>query len=196
MCDAIQGVPTRPSAVARPAAPISYEKPVAVEVAMGNFAKWYKDEYIDTCLSIPLAQPNVLDPTNRRKVCHDNFKYDEYKPKGSIGCLESYNTSMVMYKDLSTNNTFNRQWFWMLCNEPFYYWQTGAPLGQPSLVSRLVTPEYYQRQCSLFFPTQDNYTFSGVHKRGRGRQQTINQLNGKTGGWLLNDTQRLIWVNG
>jgi hypothetical protein len=28
-----------------------------------------------------------------------------------------------MYTDLSANNTINRQWFWYICNEPFFYWQ-------------------------------------------------------------------------
>jgi len=137
-----------------------------------------------------------MTTTDTEEVCHDNFRYDEYKPKGSIGCLESYNTSMVMYTDLSSNNTFNRPWFWMLCNEPFYYWQTGAPPGEPSMVSRLVTPEYFQRQCGLFFPTQDGYTFAGAHKRDNGGKRTTDDLNGKTGGWLLSDTRRLAWVNG
>jgi len=54
MCDAIQGVPTNLNAAgirkpALPARPASYEETVPVDVAMDNFAKWYKDEYISTC---------------------------------------------------------------------------------------------------------------------------------------------------
>ena len=38
------------------------------------------------------------------------------------------------------------------CNEPFGYWQDGAPEDRPTIVSRLVTADYWIRQCGLYFP--------------------------------------------
>ena len=95
----------------------------------------------------------------------------------------------------------------MTCNEPFFYWQScvpshfpsvdnklttysGAPEGTPSIISRLVTADYYQRQCGLFFPDDGCYTFAS--KRGK----TAEDLNAQTEGWNLTNTTRLLWVNG
>lgn len=87
------------------------------------------------------------------------------------------------------DNAINRQWNWFLCNEPFDYWQGGAPAGRPSIVSRLVTPEYWERQCALFFPPEGEYTYG--HAEGK----TVDDVNAYTGGWNTNTT-RLVWTNG
>lgn len=108
----------------------------------------------------------------------------------SVGCFDSYNTTSVMFTDWNYDNTLDRQWFWMTCNEPFYYWQGGAPKNRPSIMSRYVTAEYYQRQCDLFFPRDGNYTY------GSAAGKTAETLNAWTQGWNLTDTTRLIWVNG
>lgn len=63
-----------------------------------------------------------------------------------------------MLTDWSYKNTVNRQWYWRTCNEPFDYWQTGAPRDRPSIMSRYVMAEYFQRHCGLFFPPEGNYT--------------------------------------
>ncbi len=103
-----------------------------------------------------------------------------------------------MYRDWSSGNQFDRAWYWMLCNEPFYYWQTGAPPGQDSIASRLITPQYYRRQCPMFFPG-----FSGPQGGSslRERQQfvpdpEVASLNDRLGGWNISGTQRLLFVNG
>jgi hypothetical protein len=86
----------------------------------------------------------------------------------------------------------------MLCNEPFAYWQDGAPKDVSSIVSRLVTAEYWQRQCDLFFPPEDGYTYgsSSLHRPER----TVDTVNKATDGWDLpseaKPTTRLIWTNG
>ena len=36
-----------------------------------------------------------------------------------LECLDTYNLTNPMYTDLSVNNIVDRQWTWMLCNEPF-----------------------------------------------------------------------------
>ena len=54
--------------------------------------------------------------------CAD-YGYDEYSDPLSLGCFDSYNASSILYRDTSLDTALNRQWFWMLCNEPFAFWQ-------------------------------------------------------------------------
>lgn len=96
-----------------------------------------------------------------------------------------------MFTNTSVNNPNDRQWTWMLCNEPFGYWQDAAPAGTPSLISRTITAEYFQRQCSLYFPTApDGFTF------GSGRNVTEDDVNAVYGGWDARNSSRLIYANG
>lgn len=112
-----------------------------------------------------------------------------------------------MFRDYSVGNAIDRQWNWMLCNEPFGYWQeyvlqnwhciaradtfgSGAPKNRPTIVSRLVDANYWQRQCALFFPTEGNYTYASA------KGATVKRVNKVTKGWDLENTTRLIWTNG
>lgn len=52
--------------------------------------------------------------------------------------MTSYNSSQSYYTDTSIDNS-GRSWTWFTCNEVGYF-QDAAPLGVPSLVSRLVQP--------------------------------------------------------
>lgn len=106
-------------------------------------------------------------------------------------CLDTYNTSNPMFTDTSLSNTLDRQWVWMTCNEPFGYWQTGAPRDRPTIVSRLVTPEYWIRQCGLYFPPAADGTTYGLSS---GRTEA--GVNAYTQGWQNTNTSRLIYVNG
>jgi hypothetical protein len=115
-----------------------------------------------------------------------------------VQCFNTYNTSNPLYTDLTVGNPFDRQWTWFLCNEPFAYWQDGAPQNTPSIVSRLVTAQYWQRQCDLFFPQDGEYTY-GSSKTHR-PQRTVDTVNDRTEGWFMpkeqKPTTRLIWANG
>ena len=110
--------------------------------------------------------------------------------------MNTYDPENLMFS--STNITdpaviaIDRQWNWMLCNEPFDYWQDGAPRGTPTIVSRLVNAAYWQRQCALFFPTVNGYTYGSAISP----DNNVHQANKHTGGWRLEDTTRLIWTNG
>jgi hypothetical protein len=79
----------------------------------------------------------------------------------------------------------------MTCNEPFGYWQDGAPPNRPSIVSRLVDRAYWERQCGLFFPPAEDGSTYGI---AAGR--TFEALNQYTGGWFIDNTTRLNYVNG
>ncbi|KAK3380849.1 putative serine peptidase [Podospora didyma] len=143
---------------------------VGLKTALANYAKWFKYEWLpDTC---------------------SEYGYADWRDSNSVGCFDSYNTSSPYLSDVKVNNTVNRQWLWMVCNEPFFYWQTGAPNDRPSIVPRHVSAEYYQRQCGLLFPEQGNSTF------GSGAGKTAEMVNSLTSGWHLTNTTRLIWVNG
>ncbi len=108
----------------------------------------------------------------------------------STGCLDSYNLSSPLYTDRSTLNTVDLQWNWMLCNEPFAYWQTGdGPKDRPTIVSRLLTSEYFQQQCEWFFPK------NGSHTYGANLGRTVDTVNNHTDGWNLKG-RRILWVNG
>lgn len=67
---------------------------------------------------------------------------------------------------------------------------SGAPKNRSTIVSRHVTPEYFQHQCLLTFPDEGNYTFGS--KAGR----TADDVNAVTEGWNLTNTTRLLWANG
>lgn len=106
-------------------------------------------------------------------------------------CFDTYNKNNPLFTDLTLGNTVDRQWNWMLCNQPFGYWQVGPPAGKTTLASRLVTVEYYTRQCGLFFPKGPQGQTYGIAKGA-----TETQVNQYTGGWDTPHTTRLIYTNG
>lgn len=117
--------------------------------------------------------------------------YGYWEGEYDIGCLDTYNASSPIYTDTTLSNTVDRQWVFMTCNEPFGYWQDGAPENRPTIVSRLVTAEYWIRQCGLYFP-------EGPHGESYGiaEGKTEADVNAYTGGWDIDNTSRLLYVNG
>ncbi|KAH8599959.1 serine carboxypeptidase S28-domain-containing protein [Bisporella sp. PMI_857] len=103
----------------------------------------------------------------------------------SLHCYDTYNPRNEIYTDITLDKSEfgGRPWYWMLCNEGLGWWQTGAPTGQKSIVSRLVTADYFQRQCGLLFP-------------GVNFSSTAEQHNAKYGGWNIGNTTRLMFSNG
>lgn len=94
---------------------------VGLEKALAGYAKWVN---------------STLLPGYCAGFGYTEDQYD-------ISCLDTYNASNPLYTDHTLSNTADRQWVWFLCNEPFGWWQDGAPTSRPSLVSRLVTAEYW-----------------------------------------------------
>ncbi|KAF3923204.1 hypothetical protein ABW20_dc0109930 [Dactylellina cionopaga] len=170
-CDAIEGVNRKVNGPSgnNQTAPCPGPEGVGLQKALEGYAAWMK---------------HTLIPD----YCKD-LGYSEWTHTNDVGCFDSYNASSPLFTDTSLSNKIDRQWVWMTCNEPFGYWQDAPPAGQPSIVSRFVTEEYWTRQCPLYFPPDGEY---GV---GLGNG-TFQQLNDWTGGWFLNDTQRLLYVNG
>ncbi|KAI1386599.1 peptidase S28 [Hypoxylon trugodes] len=102
-------------------------------------------------------------------------------------CFQSLNASNPIYHDLAPSNAGNRQWNWMLCNEPFEYWQDGAPADRPTIVSRLIDVDYWRSQCYLWFPEQNFGIANG---------KSASDVNTYTGGWSETNTTRLMMTNG
>lgn len=46
-----------------------------------------------------------------------------YEDPLSIECFDTYNPQNKMFTDRGVYNAAYRQWEWMLCNEPFGWWQ-------------------------------------------------------------------------
>ncbi|RPD60565.1 peptidase S28 [Lentinus tigrinus ALCF2SS1-7] len=70
--------------------------------------------------------------------------------EGVVSCLGSYNPKSEMFTNTTIGNDA-RSWTWIVCNEMGFY-QEGAPEPNPTLVTRLVRPQYDERQCSYYFP--------------------------------------------
>ncbi|KAJ5826037.1 hypothetical protein N7474_003175 [Penicillium riverlandense] len=141
---------------------------VGLHKALHGYSEWFKNVYFPgSCAS-----------------------YGYWSDNYTTACYNTHDPDSPIYTDLSVNNTVDRQWEWFLCNEPFFYWQDGAPSDVPSVVSRTVTGEYYQRQCPLYFPEVNGHTY------GSAKGKTAAQVNSWTKGWDLTDTTRLTWTNG
>ncbi|KAM7222991.1 serine-type peptidase [Rhypophila decipiens] len=100
----------------------------------------------------------------------DGFaRYSKYELQGSCGgsyaawegtqnCWDTQDASSPRYTDLSVENPVNRQWMWLLCNEPFEWWLTSTPRPLPTpngtngVISRLIDYESMRSWCIKFFP--------------------------------------------
>jgi len=70
---------------------------------------------------------------------------------------------------------------------------SGAPRSKDTIVSRLVSADFWQRQCDLYFPTEKGiYTY----RSKLDPNENVHKVNKWTQGWRLEDTTRLIWTNG
>ncbi|KAF2710411.1 serine-type peptidase-like protein [Pleomassaria siparia CBS 279.74] len=138
---------------------------VGLEKALAGYAKWWTESIF----------PGFCE----------SYGYAEFNGTYNTECLKALNPKNPLYTDLTVANYGQfRQWQWMLCNEPFGWWQTGAPAGQPSIVSRLVTAEYYEKTCGFYFPS--------LQLQGK----SVAKVNQYTGGWSNNQTTRLMQTNG
>ncbi|THZ17139.1 serine carboxypeptidase [Aureobasidium pullulans] len=163
-CDAVENVKPNSTNTTLPGA-----EGVGLDKALAGYASWFNTTYLPgSCAS---------------------YGYDEWQGERNIKCFDTYDVTSPMYTDTSLSNAFDRQWVWMTCNEPFGYYQTGAPEDRPTIISRLSTPEYWIRQCPLMFPASDNTVV------GLSRGATAAQVNAKNKGWN-NYSPGLLYVNG
>ncbi|KDQ17874.1 hypothetical protein BOTBODRAFT_104521 [Botryobasidium botryosum FD-172 SS1] len=100
-------------------------------------------------------------------------------------CVGTYDKTQEFWTDISLDNVW-RSWVWFCC-QYVGYWQDGAPLLWPSIVTRLVGPAYDNRQCSYFFPKTFPTDTSAKPK-------TL-ETNKKYGGWGTTQP-RIFFANG
>lgn len=103
--------------------------------------------------------------------------------KDAETCLGTYDTSQELWTSTATDN-YIRSWVWIVCNQVGFY-QDGPPITQPAIVSRILTPEYWQRQCVNFFPEK----FSSPP------EPDTKQVNQDYHGWFV-EVDRLFFANG
>jgi len=144
---------------------------VGLQKALAGYATWFKT----------VELPGFCE----------RYGYEVFNGTYNTYCFDTYDPTSPTFTDTSLSNQFNRQWEWMLCNEPFGYWQDGAPINRPTIVSRLVNAEYWVRQCSLFFPPGPESQTFGIAKG-----KTEAEENAYTGGWFIDNSTRLIYANG
>ncbi|KAJ5899127.1 Peptidase S28 [Penicillium taxi] len=141
---------------------------VGLRKALQGYAKWFTEVYFPgSCTG-----------------------YGYWTSDNTTACYDTYNATSPLFTDNSVDNSIDKQWQWFLCNEPFFYWQDGAPSGVQSIVSRTVNAAYWQRQCPLFFPEVNGFTYASA------KGKTASEVNAWTKGWSLTNTTRLTWTNG
>ncbi|KAG2071058.1 peptidase S28 [Suillus decipiens] len=84
---------------------------------------------------------NYWNTTYYHYTCHD---------QDAETCLGSFDPTDIYWTNISVDNA-NRSWFWMVCNQEGFY-QVGPPEGQPAVVSRILQPSFYERECVNMFP--------------------------------------------
>ncbi|KAJ8474948.1 hypothetical protein ONZ51_g6894 [Trametes cubensis] len=100
-------------------------------------------------------------------------------------CFSSYDTQDPSWSNTTVNNWI-RSWNWLTCTQ-FGFWHDGAPADRPSLVSRLITPAYFERQCKNNFPeafSSPPVTFLDAM-----------DVNKQYGGWNTT-VERVVFLNG
>ncbi|KAI1160095.1 serine carboxypeptidase S28 [Nemania serpens] len=128
---------------------------------------------------------------------------------GLAAALDGYSAYVRQYIDCGENgtscNTYNdaiawntpedldggyRQWLWMLCNEPFGWYQTGPPTADgTSIILSALRPEHYQRRCALTFPETNGFSAGSIVGF------TAEHLNSWTEGWDA-PYDHVLFVNG
>ncbi|KAF2421488.1 serine carboxypeptidase [Tothia fuscella] len=168
-CDAVEGADT-PSSNNSSIVRIPTAEGVGVEKAVAGYARWVNETMLPGfCAS---------------------YGYAEWQGPYNTKCFDTHDPASPLFTDWSLSNQFDRQWVWMTCNEPFGYWQDAAPRDRPSIVSRFVNEKYWTRQCGLFFPEVAGETY------GIAKGKTYDDVNEYTGGWNIDNSTRLLHVNG
>ncbi|KAI1110885.1 serine carboxypeptidase S28 [Nemania sp. NC0429] len=115
--------------------------------------------------------------------------------KETIDCGENGAACNTYSEAIAWNNAADldggyRQWQWMLCNEPFGWYQTGPPRADgSSIILSALTADHYQRRCDLTFPETNGYRAGSIVGF------TADHLNLWTKGWDA-PFDRVLFVNG
>ncbi|KAJ7841314.1 peptidase S28 [Mycena olivaceomarginata] len=127
-------------------------------------------------LDYALQQWGAWQIQTNNATCGDPYAGDE--------CWGTFDPDAAFYHDVDPTNTY-RPWMWLICTQ-LAFWQDGDPT-EPSIVSRLVNPAYWERQCPLWFPTEDGVSVP--------KAAPVNQINALFDGWHIKENH-LLFVNG
>lgn len=97
-------------------------------------------------------------------------------------CLGTHDALNPFYTNTRVDN-WARSWTWIVCNEVGFY-QVSAPVGYPTLVSRLLQPEYDAKLCT-YYP--EKFQIPPV--------PTVDAVNQAYGGWNI-DIDHIFFANG
>lgn len=102
---------------------------------------------------------------------------------------DTYTTPEKLF-NLPADLSGDRQWQWLLCNEPFGWWQVGPAVSDGTgIVSSHLRPDYFQRQCDYYFPKTNGFA------AGASLGFTADHHNMYTGGWA-SLFSKVLFVNG
>ncbi|KAF9023118.1 peptidase S28 [Hymenopellis radicata] len=111
----------------------------------------------------------------------------EQNPSISDADISTHDDTLPRYRNISVDNG-TRSWHWMVCNELGWF-QTGAPEGHPTIISRFVDLEYFKRfTCQMYFPK----TFGD---KPTSAYPAVDATNTKFGGWNAH-VDRVFFANG
>ncbi|KAJ7678494.1 serine carboxypeptidase S28-domain-containing protein [Mycena rosella] len=127
-------------------------------------------------LEYALAQWGAWQLATNQQSCGDAFAGDS--------CWGTFDPDASFYTNVDPSNTY-RPWMWLICTD-LGFWQNGDPTA-PSIVSKQVTVEYWERQCPLWFPAEDGVSVPQL--------APVAHVNKLYDGWNINQ-DHLLFVNG
>ncbi|KAF8869174.1 peptidase S28 [Mucidula mucida] len=142
--------------------------------------------FFQFCDALEVDTNNQTAPSEGWGVDHALSAYGKYFiDEFGITGDETWGThdgTTDQYTNITIDN-FERSWLWIVCNEVGWY-QTGAPEGHPTLVSRYVDVASNQLICQLMFPN----TFPEPPL------PHVDEINSVFGGWDAHP-ERVVFVN-
>lgn len=183
-CDYIENVEPGSTSTTLPGA-----SGVGVTKALAGYARWLTQAILPNRESIP-SSLSLSYSLLTAAVCAE-FGYADFQGTYNTQCLRNTNASSSMYLDISPGNLISRQYWWLLCNDPLAWFQDAAPVGTPSIVSRLVDYDYHIAICNAQFPSM-------AGGFGLEHGASTNKFNSYTGGWSVppSKTPRVLYTNG
>ncbi|KAL2143162.1 hypothetical protein VTI28DRAFT_309 [Corynascus sepedonium] len=136
--------------------------------SVGNYAAYFRMNFLDSTCTY----------------------FGVWGQKDPLWCLNTHDLLNPFFEARTLGNPW-RTWYWFLCNEPLASWATGAPADSPSIVSRKIDADYWQRQCEMHFPAVGDDKYGSSDGR-----RTVATLNERSGGWGERESKRVIWTSG
>ncbi|KAJ7039614.1 peptidase S28 [Mycena alexandri] len=127
-------------------------------------------------LEFALAEWGAWQRQTNLATCGDMYAGDE--------CWGTFDPNASFYTDVDPTNTY-RPWMWLICTQ-LGFWQDGDPT-EPSIVSKQITVAYWERQCPLWFPSEEGVSVPKL--------APVNQIDSLFGGWDISENH-LLFVNG